>query len=118
MTIIGIGLDAVERHRVSHRIASKVLSATEYSYYMHCSDNRKNEYLSGRFAGKEAVLKALGIGIFDLDLAKIDIQSDKKGKPFVVLPKEILDEQQQSIHISITHTTMQAMAYVVIEQKE
>src|SRR3990170_1257009 len=67
MTIIGIGIDATEIPRIEQalerfgdRFAQRVFTATEIEY---CRRRRRSApHFAGRFAAKEAAMKALGTG--------------------------------------------------------
>ena len=56
---------AVEKH--GERFVARILSPEEQAYFsskLHgASDARKIEWLAGRYAAKEAILKALGTGL-------------------------------------------------------
>lgn len=77
---------------------------------------------AGRFAAKEAFLKALRtgwrgkIGWHDMEVISGDL-----GEPaFVIVgeAKRLLDQRGAvSVHLSISHTETHAMAFVVIEGK-
>ncbi|MEK3889606.1 holo-ACP synthase [Bacillus sp. FSL K6-3431] len=114
--IIGIGLDLVETDRIDRlrkrqkRFAERILTEVELSVYDSLNENRKTEFLSGRFAAKEAYSKAAGTGIGEaLSFQDIEIMSDEKGKPCIVKPA------RYRIHLSITHTKSHAAAQVIIE---
>ncbi|TCP23820.1 holo-[acyl-carrier-protein] synthase [Scopulibacillus darangshiensis] len=115
--IIGTGLDVVELDRIVNLIhhdkfISRILTPTEINLYIKRTDKRKTEFLAGRFAAKEAYAKAKGTGIGkNLSWQDIEIVNDMQGKP-------ILNDrmnQEQVIHLSITHTRTTAAAFVIIE---
>ena len=64
-----IGTDIIEIDRIqeavarSPRFASKVLTVEELARYETMKEHRALEFLAGRFAAKEAYVKALGTGI-------------------------------------------------------
>ena len=68
MPIIGHGIDIVETHRIRHLLEEHGKCFLDRCYtpaeqeYCARSRIRQVERLSGRFAAKEAVLKALGTG--------------------------------------------------------
>ena len=69
--------------------------------------------LAGKFAAKEAVIKALsnsGITITDLNL--IEILNDERGKPFVNKGSEL---SKDGIELSISHDGGFAVAIALIE---
>jgi holo-[acyl-carrier protein] synthase len=72
------------------------------------------EFLSGRFAGKEACSKALGTGIGkSLSWQDISILNDSSGKPILHISKDIIGNRE--IHVSLSHTKTMASACVIIE---
>ena len=72
---------------------------------------RKLEFLSGRFATKEAFSKALGTGLGKTVAFKdINCYNDIKGKPCI-------DYNGFIVHVSITHTEHYAMSQVLLEKE-
>jgi len=116
MMIKGIGLDIVELHRIKDMIdrqpkfPGRILTETERESFESLSDRRKVEFLSGRFAAKEAFAKAVGTGIGkELSFRDIEIEKDERGKPHIVKPAGL------KVHLSITHSRDFAAAQVVLE---
>lgn len=123
--IIGIGTDIVSVQRIEkaverfgERFINRVFTEDETS----CCDGKKEkaQYLAGRFAAKEAVLKALGTGISngiwfkDVEVARVhgkrpEITLHGKGKEMA----ESLGVK--NIHISISHDGGIATAFAVVE---
>lgn len=72
-----------------------------------------------RFAGKEAVFKALTVTGEDLRLNEIEILSDEIGKPYIVLHKNaaLLAEKKEISHIliSLSFEDDTAIAYAIAE---
>ncbi|HOO74216.1 MAG TPA: 4'-phosphopantetheinyl transferase superfamily protein, partial [Tepiditoga sp.] len=68
--ILGIGCDIVKIDRINEEISKKILSSEELKIYLKIdSEKRKKEYLAGRFAAKEAIIKAFGYYIPLRDIA-------------------------------------------------
>lgn len=116
--ITGIGLDIVELGRVrrldakSAKFRERVLTGNELAEYELLSDNRKTEFLAGRFAAKEAFGKAKGTGIGKMcSFHDIEIRKDLNGKPSV-----FFREQEDGL-VSITHTKEYAAAQVLLQSK-
>jgi holo-[acyl-carrier protein] synthase len=122
--VIGIGVDIVEVRRVASALSGslnmmqRVFTPAEID---HCSQ-RKNEYqhFAGRFAAKEAVLKALGTGWQGgIRWTDVDVIAGDAGKPEVRLhgkAKERLDESgARRVLVSITHGKEYAVAVAVLE---
>ena len=73
-----------------------------------------------RFAGKEAVFKALQIGSDEIRLNEIEILEDSRGIPKVILhghAKELAARLQiGQIHLSLSYEADYAIAYAVCEK--
>lgn len=114
--ITGIGIDIIELKRIKQiyqrqdKFVDRVLTANEKAVFNTLTENRKIEYLAGRFAAKEAYSKAVGTGIGEnLSFLHIEIEKDEKGKPFIAKPNN------KGVHLSISHSKDYAIAQVVIE---
>lgn len=122
--IYGIGTDvvgieriraALERH--GERFARRILSADELAEYR--ASRRPERLLAKRFAAKEAVVKALGLGIREgLGWDQITIGHDGYGKPIVVYEGAALETVralgiEQSL-ISIADEQDYAVAFAVL----
>jgi holo-[acyl-carrier protein] synthase len=114
--IVGTGIDMIELKRikqaVSHqpRFPERILTYFEQKKFESLKGKRQYEYLAGRFAAKEAMAKALGVGIgAELSWHDMEIKSDEKGKPFLTSPYPYL------CHLSISHTREYAVAQVILE---
>lgn len=121
--IAGIGIDIIEIQRVKKAIErdsfiERVYSEREREY---CSARRKGaaESYAGRFAAKEAVLKAFGTGLRDGKLNEIEILNDELGCPGVTLSgyfKKLAEERGiTKIWVSISHSQGNAVAQCVME---
>ena len=77
------------------------------------------ERLAGRFAAKEAVMKALGLGWRRMAWREIEIEGDPRGRPIVRLTgraAEVAAELGvQAWFVSISHTRTLAVAHAVAE---
>jgi holo-[acyl-carrier protein] synthase len=123
--IIGMGVDIAEVQRLraaierqGERFLKRVFTEQEIAY---CERFRnKYERYAGRFAAKEAAMKALGTGWrrgvrwVDLEVAPLS-----SGKPTMELKGEARKIAGKMgvkhIAISITHTASQALAHVIFE---
>lgn len=123
MTIIGIGLDATDIPRVERAIARygerfihRIFTEAEIAY---CSGkHRPGPHYAGRFAAKEAVMKALGTGM-TRGVTWRDIEVVRGGgAPRLVLRGGALRHFQKlgatSSLLTITHAETLALAQVVI----
>ncbi|MGD9678206.1 MAG: holo-ACP synthase [Vulcanibacillus sp.] len=121
--IYGIGIDLVEIKRIKKILErkekvflNKILTIKEMEQYFILKNTKKIEYVAGRFAGKEAVSKAVGVGIgAQLGWKDIEILNSINGSPFVKINKEFSKKNKLVYHISISHTNELALAEVIIE---
>ena len=77
-----IGCDIVENKRLldkSETFISKVLTEKEKELYIKKKNNV--EFLAGRFAAKEAIMKCVP-NIKDFSFVDIEVLNDSNGKPF------------------------------------
>lgn len=105
-----IGVDIVEIDRMRKRqdgLASYVLSTDELTVYNTKKGVNQLNYLAGRFAAKEAIIKALKDT--SILLKDISILNDENGAPYVVY-------QSYDVSISISHEQHYVVAMVIIEE--
>ena len=124
--MLEIGTDIVEVERIKNAILKypikfpeKILSKEERLVYE--AHKNKPIYLAGRFAAKEAVLKAFGMGLRNCSWHDIVISNDKLGKPVVNLKGNLAlmanKLSVRKIHLSISHSHMYAIAFCVLEEQ-
>ncbi|GAP39332.1 holo-ACP synthase [Flexilinea flocculi] len=117
-SVLRTGIDLIEVHRIANlkpeirsRFLARVYTEAELEY---CGG--RNERLSGRFACKEAVSKALGTGIGTIGWQEIEILNDSNGMPILFLHgkatqiSETLGILQWSVSISHIRNLAVAMA--------
>ena len=116
-----LGIDIIEVNRIKKalerwgkRFLERVYTPKELAY---CLKKRYPEgSLGGRFAAKEAVMKALGTGLSSgVSWKDIEIVNNRKGKPEVFLygkTKKMLGKRK--VLISISHTKENAIAQAII----
>ena len=122
MNIFGVGIDIVEIQRIKEtysrygeRFARKILSNSELRNFY--KNKNKISFLAKRFAAKEAVGKALGVGIKNGSILKnIEIKNDLHGKPFVNINniKKLNMTEKKEIHISLSDEKKYAVANALI----
>src|SRR5690625_8039075 len=85
--IKGIGIDLIELNRIHHsmqqsdRLMQRILTTYEQTVFQKLkSEQRRVEYLAGRFAAKEAFAKATGQGIGQLSFRSEERRVGKEGK--------------------------------------
>lgn len=111
MKIRGIGNDIMEIERVGvsyaehgDRFLERVLTKKERAYCQKHQD--LVPHLAARFSGKEAIAKALGVGIGErLSWQDIEILNDEKGKPCVTLSAKAMKEfDSPELLLSVSHS--------------
>lgn len=123
--ILGTGVDivAVERvaravDRYGERFLRRVFTPAEIAYCTSAEAHRAAR-LAARFAAKEAVLKALGIGLRGVRWTDAEVCRDELGRPSVRLTGRLAEiaaaRGATRIHLSLSHTQEYAVAQVVIE---
>jgi holo-[acyl-carrier protein] synthase len=121
--IFGIGIDIIEVSRIERclRCHTKFLERCFSEEELRVLKRNKNMAVSaaGRFAAKEAVLKAIGTGLRQMKLKDIVIDKDELGKPVVILKNGAMKAANSrgitKIHISISHTDSFATACAYAE---
>ena len=125
MSIVGVGVDIVECLRIAQMIErhgelfiTRVYTDLEIEY---CTTRKAaTQHYAGRWAAKEAVLKALGTGWRrGIGWRDIEIRNDRSGAPTVLLRGGARDVMERagigSMHVTISHCRSYAVAYVVAE---
>ena len=112
---------ALEDERTGKRFRERVYTASEIAY---CESKNRGKYESyaGRFAAKEAVMKALGRGWGSkVCWVEIEVARARSGKPGIVLHDKTAQFAEQlgvrSWVLSITHTKDHGMAYVIAQDQ-
>ncbi len=123
MDILGIGADIVECLRIGRMIEqhgelflTRIFTEREVLY---CRERKRSvEHFAGRWAAKEAVFKALGIGWRrGLSFTDVEVRNEAGGRPRVHLcgaAKEAAQTQRVGdIMLSIAHCRAYATAYAL-----
>jgi holo-[acyl-carrier protein] synthase len=123
MNILGIGTDIVECLRIAQMIErhgelflQRVFTPHEIAY---CQDRKAaTQHFAGRWAAKEAVLKAMGTGwTRGISWQDVEVRNEFGGKPRIVLgggAREICaNAGVDDVMISISHCRHYATAYAV-----
>lgn len=120
--IIGVGIDIVEIDRIAAAIARdtfvrRIFTPGEQVYCEGRGRQRAASY-GARFAGKEALLKALGTGLSGGRWQDIEILPDTKGRPQVRLTGSFAQiaaaQGVERIYITLTHARQYAAAQVIL----
>ena len=124
--ITSLGVDIIELDRIRStferfgaRFLDRVLTEAERAYCARKVDPVPS--VAGRFAGKEAVAKALGTGIArGVHWRSIEIVRAPSGKPGIALhgeAKRLADAAGvRNVHFSLTHGRDAAVAVAVLER--
>jgi len=123
--IYGIGTDLVDLDRIKKikslsAFANKILGDLELEKYAGLPEGDSQYYLGKQFAGKEAFVKALGIGFKDPIFPKdIQILRDSLGKPEVLLSASAKSYVEglgiTKSHVSLADESNHLIAFVVLE---
>src|SRR5436190_22169402 len=117
--MIGIGVDVVEIERFRRSLArtpsmrERLFTTVELEYVAPKSDPVPS--LAARFAAREAVMKALGVGLGAFGFHDVWVERAASGEPSlrIIGPAQVLAERAGvgHWHLSITHTDLLAIAY-------
>lgn len=118
--MIGIGVDLVDVERFARMLArrpglrSRLFTAVEIAD----SAGQANR-LAARFAAKEAVMKALGVGLGSFGFHDVEVVKATSGAPSLHLSgaAAVLAAQRgvRAWHVTLTHTALAAEAVVLAE---
>ena len=121
--VCGIGVDAVDVDRFRRVMArrptilGRLFTESERAYAHRSTD--PGPRLAVRFAAKEAVLKALGVGVGAAGFRDVEVVRADNGEPGLVLSGRAatisLGRGVRRWHVSLTHTDAIAIATVVAE---
>jgi holo-[acyl-carrier protein] synthase len=138
--IFGIGTDIqkVERirdalHRHGDRFAERILGPEEMEIYRrrsgrdaahaaHYETSRGITFVATRFAAKEAISKALGLGMrMPMRWRAAQILKERSGKPRVATDEVLsawMAERSLVAHVTLTDDADYAVAFAVVERIE
>jgi holo-[acyl-carrier protein] synthase len=119
--VLGVGIDLCEVDRMRRvlartpGLAARVFTEAEQKY---CRERRDPvERFAARFAAKEAVLKAMGVGVGACALREIEVVRAESGQPGLVLhggaADLAADRGVAAWHLSLSHSATMAEALVV-----
>ena len=124
--ILSIGIDITEVYRIRQtiartpRFAERVFTVNERAFCEGKGVAAAQSY-AGRFAAKEAFLKALKTGWRGkITWHDIEVVSDEMGAPSLAIHGEarklLAERGATSVHLSISHTSTLAIAEVILEK--
>jgi holo-[acyl-carrier protein] synthase len=123
--IIGIGIDIIEIARIEaalrhygERLLNRVFTPAEVAYAQR--KHNPAPHLAGRFAAKEAALKALGTGKSGgIRWRDVEILPSPSGKPRIEFHGRAQEQLAalggKQAHVTISHGREAAVAQVIIE---
>jgi holo-[acyl-carrier protein] synthase len=124
--IIGIGIDIADQIRIreginkyGERFVQRLFTAQEIT---QCTRYRfPYEHYAGKFAVKEAFMKAIGTGLTQqVTFRDIEVLNRDSGAPYVVTYGRAAEIVEQlgvtQIHVSLSHAANIAAAVVVLEK--
>lgn len=130
--IVGVGIDRVLIPRVAQiyerwgsRFVERVLGRKEQDvFYQRLGRGtagriRAISYLAKRFAAKEAVGKALGVGLaYPMSLHSLEVLNDERGAPRAIFHKALADwveSRQLCVNVSLSDEQDAAVALAIVE---
>lgn len=130
--IFGIGVDVIELDRIratyarfGERFAQRILGARELERYRARrarSDARGLAFLATRFAAKEAIAKALGLGMrTPMKWQAAEILNDLSGRPLPVVHdglRRFVERNNLRLHVSLSDERSIVTAYAIAETVE
>jgi holo-[acyl-carrier protein] synthase len=121
--MIGIGVDAVEIERFRRSLErtpsmrTRLFTQEELDYVAAKADPVPS--LAARFAAREAVMKALGVGLGAFGFHDVWVRRAESGAPSLAVTGPAADLAAAAgvttWHLSLTHSDLVAIAYVVAE---
>jgi holo-[acyl-carrier protein] synthase len=127
--IFGIGTDLIAISRIAaadarfgERFALRILGPRELERYKQRrgrSEARGLAFLATRFAAKEAISKALGLGMrTPMGWRAVEILNDAAGRPIALVGGDLrrfIERHRLRLHVSITDEQAVAAAYAIAE---
>lgn len=113
---IGIDLVDIGRFTLSSTTTQTFLTLcftpAEQQYCL--SKSNPAQHFAARFAGKEAVIKALSGMALYLERNKIEILNQENGRPYLILHTDNKKILQLKSDISLSHSDTSAIAFVIL----
>ena len=130
--IFGVGIDIIDIDRIAasyarfgERFARRVLGAREFERFearRARSEKRGLAVLATRFAGKEAVANARGLGMRSpMRWHAVEILNDASGRPLASVHADLrryVERHHLRLHVSLSDAESTAAAYAIAEVVE
>ena len=128
MKTIGIGVDIINNKRIRTSIKNKNFIVRSFGKDEILNVKRilnKTNYFSKRFAAKEALSKAMGIGFRDgLNFKDIQVLNDNLGKPYYVISykvRNLIKKKKKvknfNLFLSISDEKDYSVAFTILQTK-
>ena len=116
MIFTGVDIESIRRFRDKKTMITSFLNlcftAAEQQYCL--SKSNSAQHFAARFAGKEAVIKALsGMDLY-LERNKIEILNQENGRPYLIFHTNNEKILQLKSDISLSHSDTSAIAFVLL----
>jgi len=121
--IVGIGIDLISVSKIAESIKSDAFRRKVFTHaeVKSCESVASSaECYAGKFAAKEAFMKAIGEGIHqEVWFTQIEVLNSETGAHYIQVSGEaeraLSTLGAEQIHINISHTEGMAVAVVVLE---
>ncbi len=123
MSVVGIGVDLVDIERFRRSLErtpsmrTRLFTEVELAYVAPQADPVPS--LAARFAAREAVMKALGVGLGAFGFHEAWVERASSGRPSLALSGRAAELAGEAgvvtWHLSLTHSDMTAAAYVIAD---
>ena len=128
MKILGIGVDIIKNNRIKSLVKNKIFINRIFGkkeIKLSLMTKNKTNYFAKRFAAKEALAKAFGIGFRkNLNFKDIEILNDKIGKPYYYKSKKINDIvnkkfkiKKYDLFLSISDEKDYSIAFTILQKQ-
>ena len=123
---VTVGNDIIEVTRIKDLVENSDLKALKRIFtekeikYCESTNNMKYQHYAARFAGKEAVFKAISPMLkdkFSIGFNDIEVLNDNMGRPYVNILKTNINNKKMQIDISLSHIKEYAIATVVAKME-
>jgi holo-[acyl-carrier protein] synthase len=126
--VVGVGVDVISVGRLASSVArqpgivDRVFTDTERAVLDRGrSEEASARSMAGRFAAKEAVMKALGVGLGEVDFAEIEVLGGRGGPPGIQLHGRAAARAAElgvaSVSLSMSHDGDVAVAFAVASRE-
>jgi holo-[acyl-carrier protein] synthase len=123
VSVVGIGIDLVDIERFRRSLErtpsmrTRLFTEVELAYVAPKLDPVPS--LAARFAAREAVMKALGVGLGAFGFHDVWVERAESGQPSLVVAGRAAelaaDAGVAMWHLSLTHSDVMAGAYVIAD---